>query len=253
MAEREDERVSGGSRYTAGMANRRHHYERVFEEYLRDRRIPYVLVDEAKKALLPSGPVRRLARRDGGPEAENPARSLKSFDFVIYGESSNLLVEVKGRKIARARSRARRREAGSGSGVGAPRGSRGIARTRLESWVTEDDVRALQAWEGLFGEGFEAVFVFVYWCDEQPADGLYEEIIASRGRWYALRSILVREYARAMKTRSPRWGTVDVPREAFDRLSCPFAPPPRRDEADADLGPELPALEPLLRGMEAEA
>ena len=38
------------------MAQRRHHYEAAFEGYLRQRRIPYVAVDEAKKSLLPGSP-----------------------------------------------------------------------------------------------------------------------------------------------------------------------------------------------------
>jgi len=34
------------------MAKRSNHYEAAFEEYLRQRQIPYVAVDEKKRALL---------------------------------------------------------------------------------------------------------------------------------------------------------------------------------------------------------
>lgn len=62
------------------MAQRRFHYEQAFEHYLRANAIPYVAVDEAKKALASTGP-------------------LKSFDFVVYSASgANLLIDVKGRK-----------------------------------------------------------------------------------------------------------------------------------------------------------
>ncbi len=62
------------------MGQRRFHYDRAFEHYLRAKAIPYVSVDEARKAL--HGYV-----------------SLKSFDFVVYGaDGRNLLVDVKGRK-----------------------------------------------------------------------------------------------------------------------------------------------------------
>ncbi len=62
------------------MAQRRFHYDAAFEHYLRANQIPYVAVDEARKAMQ-------------GP------RKLKSFDFVVYGKSGpNLLVDVKGRK-----------------------------------------------------------------------------------------------------------------------------------------------------------
>ncbi|CAN5870717.1 hypothetical protein BH11PLA1_BH11PLA1_15460 [soil metagenome] len=44
-----------------------------------------------------------------------------------------------------------------------------------------------------------------------------------QGRWYALRAIRLGAYASAMKARSLRWGTVDLPRADFERLSQPFA------------------------------
>src|SRR5450432_2833516 len=61
------------------MADRKIHYEAAFEAFLRDRAIPYVAVDEAKKALFANA-------------------KLKSFDFVVYSRNgANLLVDVKGR------------------------------------------------------------------------------------------------------------------------------------------------------------
>ncbi len=62
------------------MVLRHNHYERAFEAYLRDRRMPYVAVDESKKALFSGS-------------------RLKSFDFVVYSKNGpNLLVDVKGRR-----------------------------------------------------------------------------------------------------------------------------------------------------------
>ena len=61
------------------MADRSLHYEAAFEAFLRDRKIPYVAVDEAKRALFANA-------------------RLKSFDFVVYNPNGpNLLVDVKGR------------------------------------------------------------------------------------------------------------------------------------------------------------
>jgi len=178
------------------MAQRRHHYESAFEHYLRDRRIPYVAVDEAKKALLPGGQCGRALGCGAGCEE---LRALKSFDFVIYGDGTNLLVEVKGRRAS-------------------------CASARLENWVTIDDVRSLAQWENLFGSGFDAAFMFIYWYDSQPADALFEEVFTHGDRWYGLRSVGVREYAGSMRVRSPRWGTVDIPRRVFDRVSTSFSP-----------------------------
>jgi len=63
------------------------HYEAAFEAFLRDKRIPYVAVDEAKKALFANA-------------------KLKSFDFVVYSQNGpNLLIDVKGRQL---RNRGRR-------------------------------------------------------------------------------------------------------------------------------------------------
>jgi len=58
------------------MADRTIHYEAAFEGFLRDRGIPCVAVDEAKKALFANA-------------------RLKSFDFVVYSKNGpNLLVDV---------------------------------------------------------------------------------------------------------------------------------------------------------------
>jgi hypothetical protein len=94
---------------------------------------------------------------------------------VIYGEGLNLLCEVKGRRIALPK--ARLESGANGASVG-----------RLENWVTSDDAESLARWEQLFGPGFEAAFIFVYWCDAQPPDGLFQEIFAHRERWYAIRA-----------------------------------------------------------------
>lgn len=62
------------------MADRSIHYEAAFEAFLRDKGIPYVAVDEAKKALFANA-------------------KLKSFDFVVYSKNGpNLLIDVKGRQ-----------------------------------------------------------------------------------------------------------------------------------------------------------
>src|SRR5262245_13091362 len=58
------------------------HYEAAFEDYLRQKGLPYIAVDEAKKALFAGA-------------------KLKSFDFVVYRpQGENLLVDVKGRKLS---------------------------------------------------------------------------------------------------------------------------------------------------------
>lgn len=213
------------------MTQRRHHYELAFEDYLRARRIPYVAVDEAKKALLPG------SGQFAATPCNNPA--VKSFDFVLYGSGQNLLVEVKGRRLPRSKAKPRVNPSNPFLFRAPP------PRSSLQNWVTLDDVQSLQTWASLFGDGFEAAFVFVYWCEEQPPDALFQEVFENRGNWYALRTVSLADYARCMKVRSPQWRTVHLPTAVFDRISRPFAPPfagPHDPEAPALVPYEAPAL-----------
>lgn len=182
------------------MAQRRHHYEHAFERYLRDSRIPYISVNEAKKSLLPERAILTTQAGDDTP------KKLKNFDFVVYGAGTNLLVEIKGRRLPAIRLK-----------DGTP------AKPRMESWVTMDDIEALSRWRTLFGPQFEPVFVFVYWCDDVPPDGLFVETIEHRQRWYTVRAISLDSYVSAMKVRSPKWGTMNLSAADFEALSCPFS------------------------------
>ena len=199
------------------MAQRRNHAERAFERLLRDQRIPYVAVNEARKSLLPPGA--RLSLQSGSSD-----ETLKNFDFIVYGDSSNLLVEVKGRTIPPPKHPP-------------PPGKR----PRMECWVTQDDLDALRTWQRLFGPGYEPVLVFVYTCEGPPPDGLFAEVIEHAGTWYAVRAITLDDYEPSMKIRSPRWQTVHLAQDDFERLSRPFAGP---SSAAAPLGLS-PAFEPM--------
>ncbi len=163
---------------------RRFHYDLAFEHYLRANAIPYVAVDEAKRALA---------------DVNVPEGKLKSFDFVVYSEhASNLLVDVKGRKHSGRTGRS------------------------LQNWVTAEDVASLKRWEGLFGEGFEAAFVFLYWCDAQPPDALFHEIYEFGGRWYAVLAMRLTDYEPQMKKRSEKWDTVSIAAKGFDQYARPL-------------------------------
>lgn len=251
--------------YGFDMGQRRFHYEHAFEALLRRRRLPYVCVDEARKALLPERAIPRLSNRlpDGRMSSETDSvgatksrHSLKSFDFVVYDGDRSLLVDVKGRKVTHRQRYRHGTKPGSSdqarsdnSLVAATRrstqdpyvstsrtnpSSRGTIRQeslerrtsgrpgRMESWVTEDDVHSLGQWKSLFGQGYEALFVFLYWCEAQPPDALYQEVFEHRGRWYAVRAVELEAYRARMTRRSIRWRTVHLQAADFESVSQPF-------------------------------
>lgn len=161
------------------MADRTIHYEAAFEAYLRHRGIPYVAVDEAKRALFATA-------------------KLKSFDFVVYSKTGpNLLVDVKGRQC---RDR--------------------TGRKGFETWSPEQDVTDLQQWSEVFGDGFQAVLMFVYHIDAPltPDAGMFEY----RDRWYLLMGVDLIEYRDHMRRRSAKWMTVSLPAEQFRQLARPI-------------------------------
>ena len=173
------------------MANRRTHYIQAFEHYLRERGFSYVSVEDAQRQL-------HAATGQSGSQA--PTTSLKNFDFVIYGQhehTPNLLVAIKGRKFAATTG------------------------TTMQNWVGKEDVRDLAAWAERFGAGFEPAFVFVYWCDEAPANALFLDTFAYGARWYAPLAIRLSDYAPHLRDRSAKWGTVHIPTAVFNQYAQP--------------------------------
>lgn len=161
------------------MADRNVHYEAAFEAFLREKGVPCVAVDEAKRALFASA-------------------KLKSFDFVVYSKNGpNLLVDVKGRQL---RNRA--------------------ARRGFETWATEQDVTDLMQWQQIFGEGYTALFTFIYWID--PPLVAEAGMFLYRGRWYQMMGIDLAEYRGHMRRRSPKWATVALGADDFRSLARPI-------------------------------
>jgi hypothetical protein len=178
--------------------DRRNHYEIAFEAFLRELRLPYVAVDESKKALFSGS-------------------KLKSFDFVVYARGGpNLLVDVKGRKALS--------EAGRGGGAGGGGGP-------LQTWCSRQDVDDLSQWERIFGEGFKAIFGFVFEVDPVLApppghfvfrEGEQTHPAAGRERHYLMLGVDLGDYRNHMSRRSVRWDTVAMPSAEFRKLARPM-------------------------------
>jgi hypothetical protein len=158
-------------------------YEAAFEHYLQARQIPYVAVDEHKRAAF----------RDA---------KLKSFDFIVYSTGgTNWLVDIKGRRWA-ARA--------------------GQAKPAWENWVTQADLDGLRQWQEVFGPGFASLLVFGYRLEaagEPPLEIVHE----FRGQRYVFTGVPLDEYVLGARTRSPKWGTVNLPVGEFARCARPIA------------------------------
>jgi hypothetical protein len=166
------------------VALRGNHYDAAFEAFLRARRTPYVAVDEQRRALLEQ-------------------QSLKSMDFIVYSaRSSNLLVDVKGRRFP----------------SGDPESGH-----RWENWATAEDVPALLKWQDVFGTDFRALLVFAYHVVSDSEREKFPELFTFRNRSYAFYGVWAEDYRQAMYTRSESWQTVTVPSAEFRRLRAPIA------------------------------
>ena len=170
------------------MAHRKVHYEAAFEDYLRSKALPYVAVDEAKRALFAGA-------------------SIKSFDFLVYSETGpNLLVDVKGRKFPDSTP-----------------GRRSRPSRAWENWVTRQDIEGLLEWEKVFGQDFHAVFVFAYWLQGPPQRAPFEDVHLYREKHYAFVAIPLAEYVTAARPRSAKWQTVTMPTAEFARRATDVA------------------------------
>lgn len=163
------------------MANRDNHYEAAFEAWLRERRVPYVAVDEARRSRFPGG-------------------SIKSLDFIVSpSDGFSWLVDVKGRRF--------------------PSGS-GDAKQYWKNWSTHDDLVSLARWERWFGEQFGGLFVFAYNVigDRSPLPA--ERLFEFRGGLYGFVGIRVRDYAMHARRISARWNTLAISATQFRQLAA---------------------------------
>lgn len=161
-------------------------YESALEAYLRERRVGIVAVDEAHRSILAD-------------------ETVKSLDFIIYGpRGAKLLVDVKGRRF--------------------PGGPAHAPRHVWESWSTRDDLDGLARWAECFGADYQSILVFVYRLgDEVRLPPGTADLWEWRQRRWLFRAVSADAYRRAMRPRSPKWGTVALPAAAFRALVRPIS------------------------------
>ncbi len=158
------------------MALRNNHYDAAFEAFLTQTCVPFVVVDEARRAVLQQA-------------------SLKSMDFIVYSRRQwNLIVDVKGRRF--------------------PSGSDDHVH-KWENWATADDIESLLRWQTVFGAGFRSLLVFAYCAGDARALCELGTCFQFRERHYAFFGVWADEYRDEMRQRSPSWQTVSLPSRVY--------------------------------------
>jgi hypothetical protein len=158
------------------------HYIIAFEAFLKSRNIPYVNVEQAKRALFAD-------------------QRLKSFDFVVYSKKGpNVLVDLNGRSCVGRDGKKKRKG--------------------FETWTTETDVTDLVQWEEVFGDGFKGIVAFSYWVEDPKR--IMPGMFQYKDRWYLLMGIDLSDYRNRMRKRSAKWETVSLPRKDFRSLARPL-------------------------------
>ncbi len=152
------------------------HYERAFGNWLIDNQVQYIAVDEQKRAAL--------------------GRSkIKSFDYLLYPHNQQIIIaEVKGRKF---------------------KGSSFAKLAGFECWVTAEDINGLTGWQGIFGPGHTAVFVFAYRIENVDVDFDGREVYDFDANRYVFFAVKLDNYRLFMTVRSPKWQTVTLPADKF--------------------------------------
>ncbi len=158
------------------------HYERAFEAYLRERRIPFLAVEEHRRTRLEDG------------------STVKSLDFVVSQSSGpSWLIDVKGRRF--------------------PGGRHG---GYWKHWSTRDDLVGIRRWESLFGERFSGLFVFAYHVCGNRSPLPPEQLFRYRDRFYGFVGIRLADYLPEIRVLSTRWQTFAMPIKRFRSLARPF-------------------------------
>jgi hypothetical protein len=191
------------------MAKRHNHYEAALEDYLRAERLPYVAVDERRRALDAEGSLKNVdfivsgGDASGWPEGlalGSPWRDGADIGVVAPG-AARWLVDVKGRRFP--------------SGEAHPQYWR--------NWTTADELESLNRWALRFGPGFDALLVFAYHLVGDRSPFPAEQVHYFRDEPYGFVAVRIADYRRAAKPLSPRWGTVAAPVAEFRRIAKPLA------------------------------
>ena len=226
------------------MVKRNNHYEAAFEAYLRDSRVPYVAVDEAKRSLLADGDSVKSLDFIISPPAwtgrDQTQRFPKTIEACIANDrrasnkspdsrQNDLVTFINYARVNKgfvSKLNANRQKAPSPvnwlvdvKGRRFPSGDR--QKQYWKNWSTRDDLISLCRWEDLFGDQFGGLFVFAFNIvgDRSPLPA--SELFEFRQALYGFVAIRLSDYLGHARVISPRWDTVAMPSGAFRRLARP--------------------------------
>ena len=135
------------------------------------------------------------------PSLNNP--HLKSFDFLLCPTSGKkIIAEVKGRHF---------------------KGTTLAGLSRLECWVTTEDVDGLAAWQKTLGPDYEATFIFAYKVQNVDVDFDGREVFDFNDGHYLFLAVRLADYIKYMKQRSPKWKTVTLAADKFRLCARPVS------------------------------
>lgn len=179
---------------------RHNHYEAAFEDYLRSEMIPYIAVNEKRRAIAAQGSLKNLdfiLSPDVRFEREDPFERFESDEPFNNPSQRQWLVDVKGRRF--------------------PSGSQ-----YWRNWTTEDELNSLTRWQKRFGDDFEAALIFVYQLTSNQSPVPVNEIHFYRSEAYAMVAVTLDDYRQQAKPLSAKWQTVSVPTARFRQLARPL-------------------------------
>ncbi len=205
------------------MVKRHNHYEAAFEDYLRAERIPYVAVNEQRRAIEREGTLKNLdfilspdqefqktnkdSKNIEGVPNTRKACGLDACELKNKNQQNILipttlnqtqwLIDIKGRRF--------------------PSGSQ-----YWRNWTTRDEIDSLDRWCNRFGKGFDAALVFTYQLVGERSPVPVEQVHYFRNQAYAFVAVRLYDYWLASQTLSTSWETISVPTAKFRQIARPL-------------------------------
>lgn len=159
-------------------------YERMFEALLRNRKIPYVAVDEKHRPIIGGG-------------------TIKNFDFLVYSRKGSYAIDIKGKNFPQSMGKGR-------------------AGLRWQNWVKGDDLQGLKQWHSLMGRFCSPVIIFAYRVLLIQDIFLFHDLFNYEGDSYGLVGVKLENYTAGAQLRSSKWNAYSVKKELFLKIARPL-------------------------------